>query len=218
MLIELHNPIFDWLFPKRCLVCDQDMKMGEVCDPCISLISHHEKMPLAIDHHPMALFYYEHTIRELVKNAKYYNQTTSIHVLMKLVENSLRENSIDDTLRSFEAEGITYIPTHWANRLMRGIDLPYLFAMLLSKKIALPILDTLQRTSPNHRQALIKKRTLRRDAVKGSFKLKRNISRYKRILLVDDIVTTGSTFLEAKRVLKPVAQEIRCIAIAKTPS
>ena len=193
------------------------MKTGEICDPCLSLISHHEKMPLAIDHHPMALFYYEHTISELLKNAKYYNQTTSIHVLMKLIENSLRENSIDKMLSSFDAEGITYIPTHWVNRLMRGVDLPYLFAMLLSKKITLPILDTLERASPNHRQALIKKKILRRDAIKDSFRLKRNVSRYKRILLVDDIVTTGSTFIEAKRILKPVAQDIRCIAIAKTP-
>ncbi len=92
----------------------------------------------------------------------------------------------------------------------------HFFAEIFASKLKIPMVSLLKKNKFLNRQALQKSKKDRKLAIKGTFSLKKNSVSFSRILLIDDIVTTGATFNEIKKVLGP-NKEILCVAIAKTP-
>lgn len=217
MLIDLTNPVINWIFPRRCLACEIDLADGDICLPCLTLCNRCPNPLFLEEKNVAAMFYFELVIKDLIKGAKFYKKSTHAHLLLRMIREVLFATKLIDKIRAFSPSVITSVPSHWGNRIMRGLDLPLLFAALLAKELKVCVVPMLKKRAFNDRQALRAKRSERRMAISGSFILRKNIARYQRILLVDDIVTTGATFDESKKVLQQVYDDIRCIAIAKTP-
>lgn len=211
MLLNLNNSVTDWLFPRRCLACSADIATGHLCVSCRSFC-HRTKFNVANEHH--AVFYFEMTIKEIIKNAKFNKSSNHLYLLYQLLMEEL-DLEIIDKIKCFAPEIITYIPNHWVHRMIRGVELPLFFAEIISKKINVPVIPMLEKSSFLNRQVLQKSRQERQSQIEGAFRLKEK-RRFSRILLVDDIVTTGATFNESKKILGR-SREIYCLAIAKTP-
>jgi predicted amidophosphoribosyltransferase len=216
MLIDVTNPITDWIFPKKCLVCYRDVTVEHICASCQTLCLKYPNNKPFIHSDWNAIFYYEFAIKKLVINAKFNRNLTQANLLIRLVDNSLESSNLIHEINEFSPSIITYVPTHWLNRVMRGIDLPELFAQWLSKKLKVPCEKLLVRKGFYSRQVFRLTKTERKMGIKGSLLAKTKAS-YARILLVDDIVTTGATFDESRKILKEPGRDIRCIAIARTP-
>lgn len=111
---------------------------------------------------------------------------------------------------------ITYVPTASSRVRMRGFDHAQLLAKQLAKKRATLHAPLLGRTS--QARQLGNSRLTRQVAIQGEFFIKnQSLVKNADILLVDDVITTGATVIEAARVLKQAgARSVWVAVIAQT--
>lgn len=108
------------------------------------------------------------------------------------------------------------VPIHWKRYLKRKYNQSYLLAKLLARKNNIKIsykdLIRIKNTIMQHGDI-----TIREKNVKNAFLLKSNIFSNKNILIIDDVITTGSTINECARILKEEggALTVSALAIAK---
>ncbi len=107
-------------------------------------------------------------------------------------------------------------PLHWRRRLKRGFNQADLLARELSRTTGIPLLRALRKTKNTQVQSTLSGPQRRRN-VKGAFRVKNaaSISK-KRILLVDDVYTTGATANACAKVLKDAgAQSVAVLTLAR---
>jgi len=109
------------------------------------------------------------------------------------------------------------VPLHKKRLKMRGFNQAEEIALQLSLFFKMPLIsDCLLKTKQTLHQAQLSKKE-RTDNVKSAFVCQnKNLIKEKKILLVDDVFTTGSTMEECARVLKDSgAKEVWGIAAAR---
>lgn len=203
--------VLDILFPKRCALCEVDVREIGLCACCESLCHHFSGGFIKHD----ALFYYELAIRELIIKAKYQRSIVHARVLRQLIDKALNDNM--KAISAIAPDAITFVPTHWLKRSWRGLDLSSMFADRLSRRLNVPAITILKRQKLGSAQSSIKSRPERRGKTKGLFEISDYSLPIGRLLLVDDITTTGATFDESEKMLHAICRDVRCLAIAKTP-
>ena len=110
---------------------------------------------------------------------------------------------------------ITSIPSDKDRKAKRGFNLAELIAKKISKKLNLKYKEILEKNKSSEPFEKLNKKQ-RHLQIKNSFKLKSKI--YEKILLIDDVVTTGSTLQEATKTLKKSgAKHVTCLAICYKP-
>ncbi len=114
----------------------------------------------------------------------------------------LLEAMNDSRLRQRSFDWIVPVPLHPARLRERGFNQAELLAKILGAKTAVPVLPALERTRYTTTQTAFD-RIERMENLRDAFRLRRNFAvRDCRVLLVDDVLTTGSTLSECARVLR----------------
>lgn len=106
-------------------------------------------------------------------------------------------------IQSLSFDYIVPIPLHYWRLAYRGFNQVDVMAQVLSKSTFKPVLQALERVRHSPFQSLFP-RSRRFGNVEGSFALKPELELFiegKRILLLDDVMTTGSTLYEAGKIL-----------------
>lgn len=135
-------------------------------------------------------------VRKLVHQFKYAKQR---HLRYPVAE-WLRETLHDPRLRGRTFDAIVPVPLHPARE--RGFNQAALLAELLAASTAVPLRSVLERTRYTTTQTAYD-RAERMENLHGAFRLRKNQDvRDLRVLLIDDVLTTGSTLSECARVLK----------------
>jgi len=121
-----------------------------------------------------------------------------------------------DALRAMAVDVIVPVPLHWWRRWRRGHNQSAALAQGLATILGLPVSFCLRRTrnTPKQTQQVA---SARRDNVRGAFRARRD-PRVKghSVLLVDDVLTTGSTASEAARALRDAgASRVVVAALAR---
>jgi ComF family protein len=109
------------------------------------------------------------------------------------------------------------VPLHWRRLYWRGFNQAALLARALAHKMALPVdASSLLRTRATVPQTAQSSGERRRN-IKGAFAVRRpDRVAGKRVLLVDDVITTGATVDECARVLKASgARAVDVFALAR---
>ena len=97
---------------------------------------------------------------------------------------------------------IVPVPLHPARLRERGFNQAHILATMLGHKIGVPIFPVLRRIRYTTTQTAFD-RIDRIENLRGAFRLRKSIDmRGLQVLLVDDILTTGSTLSECARVLR----------------
>lgn len=133
-------------------------------------------------------------LRRLIHLLKYEGMRPLAPALSRLMDRAL---PIDERF-----DFIVPVPLHWQRRWRRGFNQAELLALEISKHRRVPVLHALRRARSTASQASLTAAARRRNLA-GAFRPRPGIDLTgKRILLIDDVFTTGATASACARALK----------------
>ena len=137
-------------------------------------------------------------VRRLIHEFKYHQRLYLRYVIADWLAVVLQDPRLSS--RAFDV--IVPVPLHPAKRRERGFNQAALLAGSLSSRIGVPVRPVLQRIRYTKTQTAFD-RAERLENLRNAFRLRGGADvRGLQVLLVDDVLTTGSTLSECARVLK----------------
>jgi len=154
---------------------------------------------------------YEGRLRELIRKFKYQGRDYLHRTLGALLVDVVKTN---EALQS--SEMIVPVPLHWMKRMLRGFNQSELLALHISEYLGKPMVRALKRTRPTRSQFRLS-REERAKNIDGCFSIcEKNDCRQKRVLVVDDVCTTGATLDECARILLDAgAKQVYGLTVAR---
>lgn len=202
------------LFPPKCVLCKSILEKEEtdLCHRCRKEISDFEKPKRSIPFLESwtALWYYNGSVRKSILRYKFGNRRSYAAAYGRLLAMKLLREYPD----GFEV--LTWTPISPLRKFRRGYDQVELLAQTVAEELGMEITPTLTKIRHNPPQSGIQGYAKRKANVLGAYRAEHQERfRGKRVLLLDDIVTTGATASEAARVLLTAgAKEVTLAAIA----
>lgn len=209
--------IADLLFPPKCVLCGKVLS-GQETDLCHTCRVESPVCPPMRKKLPFvaqwsALWYYRGNVRRSLLRYKFYHTPCYARVYGRHLAMKLRQE-----LPEFDL--LTWVPISRRRRRKRGYDQVALLAEAVGRELEITPVGTLRKVRDNPPQSGISGGAQRRANVLGVYRPQDpSLVAGKRVLLLDDIVTTGATIGEASRVLLTAgAKEVICAAIAAADS
>jgi len=201
----MFEAILNLLYPNVCGICGKICKES-ICEKCELKLQEYEINNIGV-------FRYEGIIRKKIIEYKFGDKAYLYKTFAKII---LKNEKICGFLRNYDI--IIPVPLSKKKKQARGYNQTELVAREIAKNITNLKLETniLVKTKDTEVQSLLTK-TQRTENVKNAFAVKNaeNI-KGKKIILFDDIYTTGATANECSRVLTEAgAEEIMILTIAK---
>ena len=202
------------IFPPKCVLCRKLLTKEEtdLCHDCRqnAEVFTRAKRKIPFVAHWTALWYYKADVRKSIHRFKFYGFQHYANIYGRLLALRLDSESLTDV------DMVSWVPISGLRKLKRGYDQSRLLAKAVAKELRvtpLPVLRKIRHTKP---QSSLTGESFRRANVSGAYKVV-DMERIagKRILLLDDVVTTGATASECARMLVTYgAKEVYVAAIA----
>ncbi len=117
-------------------------------------------------------------------------------------------------LVALQADLLVPIPMHWRRRLLRGANSPELLADRLARRLGVPVANRLLIRCRNTKPQADLKPKERFGNVRGAFRTAKGYGlQGARVVLVDDVLTTGATCSEGAKVLKQAGASMVGVAV-----
>jgi len=157
----------------------------------------------------VALFPHRGLGRQLIHRFKYREQPELARAFGLLAAETLRERGICPQV-------IVPVPLHWSREWRRGFNQTALVCRVLGAEIGVPVRPLLRRSKRTPRQAQLTRDERRRNVNEAFAPADEKFCRSDDILVVDDVMTTGSTLNAAAAVLRRQgAERITVMALAR---
>ena len=213
--MKITEILLELFYPSRCAFCGKLVKGGEgMCADCEKTLPYtgknNEKQHFADMELCISPLYYEGKVREALLRYKFSGAAVYSRVFGKMSAKCIDETPISCDI-------ITWVPLSRKRLRRRGYDQARLLAETAAEERGLPCEVMLRKIRHTPAQSGIGDRKKRRENVAGAYEaINPAIIKGKRILLVDDIVTTGATLSEAASVLKKAgAAEVAAVTVAR---
>lgn len=193
--------ILSLLFPPKCVLCGKllEPRQTDLCTHCrshtlrnISLKSNAQFIA-----QQAAIWYYKDDVRQSIHRFKFKNARGYAEVYARELAQVILQSDFAD-----DFDVITWIPISFRRYLQRGYNQSALLAKALGKELgcqAMPLLRKTRHTSP---QSTIRGGPARRANIAGAFRvIHPEAVKDQKILLVDDVYTTGATASECAKTL-----------------
>ena len=211
--MKLKETFFDLLFPPRCALCGRRGVRG-MCRECEKLLPYAEPAVCtgAGFGRCASAALYEGGIRKGLLRFKFSGGRSAAIAFGELMARTAAEEY------GGEFDLVTYVPVSDKRLRERGYDQSRLLAEAMAKHWDAEVVTLLRKTRHNDAQSTIKSAAARRVNVLGVYEAAQEERiRGARILLVDDILTTGATLAECVRVLKEAgAKDVLCLTLARS--
>lgn len=213
-MMKISEVFLQALFPPKCLLCRTILAEDELdlCRKCRTdgpeCRNFQKKLPF-IDSWAV-VWYYENNARRSLLRYKFRGVRSYAHGYGRLLAMKLLEQHPD----GFDL--LTWVPISPMRKLRRGYDQVELLAQAVGRELGMEPLPLLRKVRHNRPQSRIHGDAKRRANVLGAYRAESiALLKSKRILMLDDIITTGATAGECARVLLSAgAKEIHCGAVA----
>ncbi|MEA2552836.1 MAG: hypothetical protein QOJ65_1012 [Fimbriimonadaceae bacterium] len=184
----------DWVYPPQCALCTR-IGTPAVCEVCASEMTplptlYEERLDDVLSFR-LSVYSYDGRAGQAVRRLKYSRATSLAGFMADAIKTMACEADLMD------GRIVAPVPIHWRRRASRGFNQ----AELLCGSFPRPSVrkDLLIRTRPTSPQAGLSADQRRRNLT-GAFRVQGRVDG-QRILLVDDVLTTGQTGRECGRVL-----------------
>lgn len=202
---KVRENILDFFYPPLCVVCDARLQESEkhICLECISTLpktNYHKQEENRLEQFlggrfpfyqaaAFCYFYKTGSLQKIIHAFKYKNNPDLARYIGRLYGEDLKKSSFLS-----EVDYLIPVPLHPKKQKQRGYNQAEEICKGLSDVTGIPICTTaIERVINNPSQAK-KGRTERWENTKGIFGPTNNPSlKGKKVLLVDDVITTGST-------------------------
>ena len=210
--------ILNLLFPPKCVLChkllaEQETDLCHSCRENVKLIPK-QKRKIPFVAHWTAMWYYKEDVKSSIHRFKFFGCRNYADVYGRLLAMRIQEVFPE----GFDL--LTWAPISLARRQKRGYDQGKLLAKAVGRELGIPPVRTLWKFRDTPPQSGFKDASMRRANVLGAYQVflpKRFAG--KRILLLDDVITSGSTVSECARMLITAgAKEVMCAAVAAASS
>ncbi|MBQ7818009.1 MAG: ComF family protein [Oscillospiraceae bacterium] len=206
--------LFDLLFPPKCVLCRKVLEHYEE-DVCSACRTDAPECPMSKAKLPFitgwcALWYYQDDIRKSILRYKFGIYRSYAHSYARLLAKKLKEEYPE----GFDI--LTWVPISPIRKLKRGFDQVEKLAQALAEPMGMQPVRTLRKIRHNRPQSGISGPAHRRANVLGAYKVIDPQQLWgKRVLLLDDVITTGATAGECARMLLTAgAREVYVGAVA----
>lgn len=164
-------------------------------------------------HRLLSCYVYDGPVRSLIHKLKYEGRAYLASTVAKLIAAALADKWLD------QFDALVPVPLHAARAREREFNQADLIARHLARGTSLPVVPALQRSKNTQALADLKKQGRMR-VLNHAFRLEEKLSpmlRQRRILLVDDIVTTTATARMTSRLLmdEGACRQVTVLAFAK---
>jgi ComF family protein len=245
--MELAQKILSSLFPSRCILCRKTVDRQqinpdiEICIKCESKLPINTRycqrcaLPLPDDlagdnfstnicgccikkspafDYSYSLFRYETESITLVHQLKFGGKISYARSISELLSEKLQ---LEVNKTSNKPDCLLPVPLHNSRLRQRGFNQSIEICHVIAKKLNIPIeCKAMIRVKQTTAQTGLDAKQ-RQKNIKGAFELSGKIN-YKHILIVDDVVTTGSTVNELAILLKKNGvQQVGVLSIARAP-
>ena len=235
LIARIKNFINKYLFNTkwRCIVCGREIfDGGYVCEDC------KKNLPLndgniclrcgrkTIQSQPTcttckqseqkferarSTFVYYKPVNQFIQKLKFYNKRFYAEILGEYL-------AVTYFKHVFAPDVITFVPMTEKSKKKRGYNQSKLLATELSKRVNVEVVDCLEKVKETKRQAKLNKNK-RIKNLQGAFKVTdKEKVKGKRVLLVDDVLTTGTTVnTVSEQLIKAGAVCVEVITVASVP-
>ena len=150
---------------------------------------------------------YEGIARRLILNLKYHNRRQIVSVLVELLAQRIMQRAPNIATI---CDVVTWAPTSTARVRRRGLDQAELLARRLARVLDVPCRQLLIKTSTN-----VQTGASREERLRGSVFSARKLGVNSHVMVVDDVVTTGTTLRCAADALRKAGVcQVTCVAVA----
>lgn len=217
-----------WIYPPRCLLCGgKGMEKRDICGFCYSRLPDNlsacircalplpadllnsknivcgrcQKKPPAFDY-SVSLFRYEEPVVWLIKQLKFNERLSHAKLLGEMLAERVKHGAAQkNTVYNTIPECILPVPLYKKRLRKRGFNQSIELARLVAKQAGLPLeLNMVERVRETEAQTGLDAGQ-RRKNLRSAFKVVGSV-KYNHVVIVDDVVTTGSTVNELALVLK----------------
>ena len=202
------------LFPNKCILCGKILERSET-DLCHACRVDSPECPVRNQKRTfldswVAIWYYKEYIRSSILRYKFGRAGHYAHGYGRILAMKLAAEYPE----GFDV--LTWVPISRLRKLRRGYDQVELLAKAVGEELGLTPTPLLRKIRNNPPQSGIVGQAQRRANVLGIYRVEENVQiEGKRILLLDDILTTGATAGECARVLLTAgAAEVHCAVVA----
>lgn len=218
MLKLVFNKLSQWLLPEHCILCNQmtkrDLSLCKDCEADLPIIKNacQQCARLLVDiktdtalcgqcliHPPffdktMASFAYQPPVSKIITDLKFHGNLVNAKVMGYLLLQNLKPH--------YESlpEIIIPVPLHKIRLKERGFNQALEIARLIAKLLNIPLYTDIIRINNTPPQTGMNAKERKRN-IKNAYKITKPI-RCKHALIIDDVMTTGSTVNELAKLLK----------------
>jgi ComF family protein len=212
------NHFFDFFLPRFCTACGEKLYAEEkfICGKCFAKIKTTDeqfilnefnrkflKDKIISDFHPYFIFEKDKEFQSVIHSVKYNeNFRLGIFIGVKIGK------GLNEKINLWSPDFILPVPLHHLKKAERGFNQSFYIAKGISKISGVPVKNNIikrGRFTPSQTQF---NKHERKENMRGAFVLKRNNNLHgKKIILVDDVITTGATITECGKILLDAGAE-----------
>ena len=214
---DITDYVLDLLYPTRCILCRSPLTPGRprICPACADKLPRtenggHKKGDYFSE--CVSPLYYEADVKKAILRYKFHGAQAYADSFGELLASCIYQ----------DLEGpydiLSWVPLDAGRRRSRGYDQAELLARAAGKRLRQEPVRVLRKRRGVRPQSKTGDPARRKANIAGAYRAADPaLVAGKRILLIDDIVTTGSTLSEcAKTLLLAGAEDVRCAALAST--